>query len=189
MSLRPLYIGLGLAFLVGIAPAGAQQLTDRQIIGSLDQLAESAPVVDLGLLVEEVTGNVGQGVAQLPTWSLLAQLPQLAVDIEFENNSVAIVPESYRTIGLIADALHSPVLRHYQFLIVGHTNATGKADHNLKLSMERANAIKIALTTTFAVPASQLAAVGVGQELPLDATNPKAPANRRVQLINLGIRR
>ena len=39
MSLRPLYIGLGLAFLVGIAPAGAQQLTDRQIIGSLDQLA------------------------------------------------------------------------------------------------------------------------------------------------------
>jgi len=189
MSLRSFTIGLGLAFLMGVAPAAAQQLTDRQIIGSLDQLAESAPVVDLGLLVEEVTGNVGQGVAQLPTWSLLAQLPQLAVDIEFENNSVAMMPESYRTIGLIADALHSPVLRHYQFLIVGHTNATGKADHNLKLSMERANAIKTALATTFAVPASQLAAVGVGQELPLDATNPKAPANRRVQLINLGIRR
>jgi len=189
MQLRSFTIGLSLAFLMGIGTAGAQQLTDRQIIGSLDQMAESAPVVDLGLLVEEVTGNVGKGVAQLPTWSLLAQLPQLAVDIEFENNSVAMMPESYRTIGVIADALHSPLLRNYQFLIVGHTNATGKPDHNLKLSMDRANAIKTALATTFAVPASQLAAIGVGQELPLDATNPKAPANRRVQIINLGIRK
>lgn len=189
MHLRSFTLGLSLAFLMGIGTAGAQELTDRQIIGSLDQMAEAAPVVDVGMLIQEVNANVGQGVAQLPTWSLLAQLPQLAVDIEFENNSVAMMPESYRTIGLIADALHNPLLRHYKFLIVGHTNATGKADHNLKLSLDRANAIMVALTTTFSVPAGQVAAVGVGQELPLDATNPKAPANRRVQLINLGIQR
>ena len=186
MSLRAFHIALGAALLMGTGSAVAQQLTDRQIVGSLDQLAGDAPAVDVGLLLQEVNANVGQGVAQLPTWSLLAQLPQFAVDIEFENNSVAIMPESYRTIGLIADALHSPLLRHYKFLIVGHANATGGAEHNLDLSLKRANAIMVALETTFSVPAGHLAAIGVGQELPLDATNPKSAANRRVQLINLG---
>ena len=189
MSVRSIYIGLSLAALLGVGAANAQQLTDRQLIGSLGQLAQDAPAVDVSVLLQEVNANVGKGVAQLPTWRLLAELPQLAVDIEFENNSVAIEPQSYRTIGLIADALHHPILRNYKFLIVGHTNATGAPDHNLELSLQRANAILVALSTTFSIPAGQLEAIGVGQEMPLDATNPKAPANRRVQLINLGIRK
>ena len=181
-----LLIALVPACFLGIASAGAQQITERQLIGSLDQMAASAPVVDVGMLIEEVNGNVGRGVAGLPNWSLLAQLPQFAVDIEFENNSVAMEPESYRTIGVIADALHHPLLRHYRFLVVGHTNATGEPAHNLELSLQRANAIKVALMTALAVPAQQLEVVGVGQELPLDGTNPKDAKNRRVQLINLG---
>jgi outer membrane protein OmpA-like peptidoglycan-associated protein len=174
------------ACFLGIASASAQQISERQLIGSLDQMAASAPTVDVGLLIEEVNGNVGRGVAALPNWSLLAQLPQFAVDIEFENNSVAIDPVSYRTIGVIADSLHHPLLRHYRFLIVGHTNATGKPAQNLELSLQRANAIKVAMMTTFSVPAHQLEAVGAGQEWPLDGTSPKDAKNRRVQLINLG---
>ncbi|HEY5819175.1 MAG TPA: OmpA family protein [Mesorhizobium sp.] len=184
---REIRNGLTLALLLAAGSAGAQQLSDKQLIASLGQVARTAPVVDVGLLVQEVNANVGKGVAALPNWSRLATLTQLAVEIDFENDSIAIEPASYRTIGLIADALHDPRLRHYKFLVVGHTNATGKAEHNLELSMKRANAIVAALTTTFSVPASHLLAVGVGQEMPLDATNPKAPANRRVQLINLGV--
>lgn len=184
-----LLIALVPACFLGIASAAAQQITEGQLVGSLDQMAASAPTVDVGLLIEEVNGNVGRGIAGLPNWSRLAELPQFAVDIEFENNSVAMEPESYRTIGVIADALHNPLLRHYRFLIVGHTNATGEPAHNLKLSLERANAIKVALMTTLSVPAQQLEVVGVGQELPLDGTNPKDARNRRVQLINLGVAR
>lgn len=187
MSLRRYRDALALALMVAASSAGAQQLSDKQLISTLGQVSEAAPVVDVDLLIQEVNANVGQGVANLPNWSHLAQLAQLAVEIDFENNSVAIVPESYRTVGLIADALHDPRLRHYKFLVVGHTNATGKAQHNLELSLERANAIKVALATTFAVEPNRLIAIGVGQELPLDAANPKAAVNRRVQLINLGI--
>jgi flagellar motor protein MotB len=43
------------------------------------------------------------------------------------------------------------------------------------------------LTTTFAIGSDRLFAVGVGQEWPLDSSNPKAANNRRVQLINLGL--
>ncbi len=178
---------LAIAFMFAAGSASAQQLSDKQLISTLGQVSKTAPVVDLDLLVQEVNANVGKGVLDLPNWSRLAQLPQLAVEIDFENNSVAIIPESYRTIGLIADALHDPRLRHYKFLVVGHTNATGKAAHNLELSMARANSIKVALATTFAVEPSRLIAIGVGQELPVDTANPKAASNRRVQLVNLGI--
>lgn len=178
---------LTLALVLAAGSAGAQQLSSKQLIASLGQVTQAAPVVDVGVLVQEINANVGKGVATLPTWSQLANLAQLAVEIDFENDSIAIEPKSYRTIGLIADALHDPRLRHYKFLVVGHTNATGKAEHNLELSMKRANAIMVALTTTFSVPANHLIAIGVGQEMPLDATNPKAAENRRVQLINLGV--
>jgi outer membrane protein OmpA-like peptidoglycan-associated protein len=96
-------------------------------------------------------------------------------------------PESYRTLGLIADALHHPNLGRYSFLIVGHTSSTGDAKRNLQLSEDRANAIKEALSTTFAVPAERLFAVGAGQEYPIDGTNPTSAVNRRVQLFNLGL--
>lgn len=179
--------GLALALFLGAVPASAQQITEHQLIGSLQQVAQTAPAVDVGVLIQELNANAGRGIAELPSWHRLAQLPQLTVDIEFENNTVAIVPESYRTLGVIADALHHPLLRHQKFLIVGHTNATGKAEHNLELSAQRAEAILVALTTTFSVPGNRIIAIGVGQELPLDATDPKAAANRRVQLVNLGI--
>ncbi|MGE0281875.1 MAG: OmpA family protein [Rhizobiaceae bacterium] len=187
MNARHFSHAVAFALLLGIAPASAQQMSEHQLIGSLRQVTQTAPAVDIGLLVQEIDANAGQGIADLPAWRSLAQLPQFTVDIEFENNSVGIMPESYRTLGVIADALHHPLLRHYKFLIVGHTNATGKAEHNLTLSAKRADAILAALTTTFSVPDKHLIAIGVGQELPLEGTDPKATTNRRVQLVNLGI--
>lgn len=187
MSIRLFVSSLALTAALAAGTAHAQQLSDREIIQTLEQASAKAPLVDIGLLAQELNANVGNGVASLPNWSSLAELPQLAVEINFENNSDAILPESYHTIGLIADALHNPRLRHLKFLIVGHASATGKPEHNLELSDKRANAIMVALTTTFAVPAGQLLAIGVGQELPLDKSDPKAAVNRRVQLINLGV--
>src|SRR6478735_3354866 len=88
--------------------ASAQQLDNRQIIDSLSQLQDAAPAIDVAVLAQEVNANVGKGIAQLPNWSALATLPQFAVEIDFENNSIAIEPKSYRTVGVIADALHYP---------------------------------------------------------------------------------
>jgi outer membrane protein OmpA-like peptidoglycan-associated protein len=102
-------------------------------MSTLGQVRSAAPAVDVALLVEEANANVGKGgVAALPNWSKLAEVSQLIVEIDFENNSVAIEPKSYRTVGLIADALHHPDLFRYKFLIVGYSSATGSAKHNLE---------------------------------------------------------
>lgn len=165
--------------------AATAEITAVEIINGL-QGGPAVVAIDPAALIAEVNANVGKGVASLPNWSQLASLTQLVVDIEFEYNSTAIVPKSYRTLGAIADALHHPLLARYKFLVVGHTDATGGADYNLKLSLQRAEAIRDALATTFAVSPKRLFAVGVGEELPLDASHPDAAINRRVQLVNIG---
>lgn len=180
-------ISMALGLLLAPSIAFAQQLDNSQIMSTLGQVKAAASAVDVALLVEEANANVGKGVAALPNWSKLSELSQLIVEIDFENNSTAIEPKSYRTVGLIADALHHPDLFRYKFLIVGHSSATGTAKHNLELSQKRADAINEALSTTFAVSPDRLFSVGAGEEWPIDPGHPEAADNRRVQLINLGL--
>jgi outer membrane protein OmpA-like peptidoglycan-associated protein len=171
-------------------PAGAAQpaLTEQQLVSSLQNLSANATAIDVAVLTQEALANVGKppGKGSLPNWEKLSSFPQLTVEINFEYDSVAVVPESYRALGLIADALHHPLLLGFKFLIVGHTDSIGKGQYNLGLSQKRADAIREILSTTFAVPANRLVAIGVGEELPIDAADPKAAINRRVQLINIG---
>lgn len=187
MIVQGLRISVALGLLLAPCVASAQQLDNSQIMSTLGQVKSAAPAVDVALLVEEANANVGKGVAALPNWGKLSELSQLIVEIDFENNSTAIEPKSYRTVGLIADALHHPDLFRYKFLIVGHSSATGTAKRNLELSQKRADAINEALSTTFAVSPARLFSVGAGEEWPIDPGHPESADNRRVQLINLGL--
>jgi outer membrane protein OmpA-like peptidoglycan-associated protein len=170
------------------SPALAQpDLTSEQILSGLQAAAGASPAIDPAIIAQEALANVGKKpAAPLPAWAKLTGLPQLTVEINFELNSVAIVPDSYRALGLIADSLHHPILLGNKFLIVGHTDSTGNPKSNLELSQRRADAIKEVLSTTFAVPAKTLFTVGVGDEQPIDPANPAAAINRRVQIFNIG---
>src|SRR5262249_21609996 len=121
-----------------------------------------------------------------PISEQLNRLPQFTVEVTFNFDSAVIRPESYRTVGCIADALHHPYLLGYKVLVVGHTDATGKRSYNLELSQRRADAIREALVTTFGVSPYRVEAVGLGEEQLRDPADPKSPVNRRVQLITIG---
>jgi len=86
----------------------------------------------------------------------------------------------------MADALHHPVLLGYKFFVIGHTNAVGGREYNLKLSQRRAEAIRAALINPFGVDPARLEAVGLGEEQLRDPLHPDSQINRRVQLINIG---
>lgn len=121
-----------------------------------------------------------------PVFAQLNSLAQLTIAIEFDFDSARIKPKSYRAIGLMADALYHPALYGYCFLIVGHTDATGRREYNLRLSERRALAIQAALANPFGLSPRRVDEVGLGEEQLLDPRHPKAAANRRVQLINIG---
>ncbi len=116
----------------------------------------------------------------------LLKLPQLIADIRFDADSPIIRPESYQQVGQLADALSHPMLLHYKFLIVGHTESVGRRDHNLTLSQRRADAIRDVLANTFKVSAKRLQSVGLGEEQLLDATRWTAAVNQRLQVMTVG---
>lgn len=154
---------------------GAQQEVEL----SADQLQKAA--------LENIQKYPGANAPNtLPLADKLASLRQFNVEITFDFDSARIKPDSYETVGLIADALHTPYLQGQTFFIVGHTDAKGDREYNLELSLKRAMAVREALVTTFRVPGEYLFAVGLGEEQLRDPSNPDAAVNRRVQLINMG---
>jgi OmpA-OmpF porin, OOP family len=115
----------------------------------------------------------------------LNRLPRIDVDIQFNPDSPVIRPESYRTIGRLADALTSPALLSSVFVIVGRTDANGRRDNNLALSQRRAESIRDALVTTFKVSGKRVIALGLGEEQMVDADHPKAAVNLQSEVVTL----
>jgi OmpA-OmpF porin, OOP family len=181
-----------LGFLLAVQPHALAQakLPSDELVDSLRGL-ETAIEIDAPALhqraLERIKAAPGQTPLNRPSIAEeLLKLPQLTVEIQFNPDSDVIRPESYKTLGRIADALWHPYLLEYRVLVVGHTDATGKREYNLKLSQRRASAIREALTTTFRISARRVIAVGLGEEQLRDAANPRAATNRRVQLIVIG---
>lgn len=189
ISIGAAAVALAVAGLAG--PAAAQTALDQnQIMQSLQSAARVAPPDLSAALIrnavqEHIKNNPGMPINWTPL-QLLDGLAQINVQIQFALNSDIIRPESYATIGSIADALHHPVLAGYKFVVTGNTDTTGDRQKNLVLSQKRADAVMNALVTTYAVDPARLEAVGLGEENLQDTKNPEDPLNRRVQLINVG---
>jgi OmpA-OmpF porin, OOP family len=115
-----------------------------------------------------------------------AQMPAIGLDIRFKVNSAELTEDAKAQVKQLAEAMQSEQLSKYHFLVEGHTDSTGRADHNMALSKRRAEAVKDYLVTAYGVPRNRLQAIGRGQTMPINASDPANPANRRVQVVNLG---
>jgi OmpA-OmpF porin, OOP family len=115
-----------------------------------------------------------------------SQMPAVSLDIKFKVNSAELTDQAREQIKQLAQALNSDTLSKYHFLVEGHTDSTGQAEHNMILSKRRAEAVEEYLVTAYSVPRSRLEAIGRGQTMPINAADPRNPANRRVQVVNLG---
>jgi outer membrane protein OmpA-like peptidoglycan-associated protein len=182
-------IGLLTACAVVLAtPAYPQDaITTERMISQLSGL-ETTPDLDIVALRQQALDRIkskadGASLKRPPVAGELLKLPHFNVDVLFNPDSPIIRPESYRTLGRIADALYDPALSSYGFLIVGHTEATGKREYNLTLSQRRADSIRGVLVTTFKVSPKRIQAVGLGEEQLQDATHPTAAVNRQVQVV------
>ncbi len=191
-------VSLLISGFVGFATmsSGAQAqntLTYNQVMQSLVTSGKTAKRVgiDTGAIRQDIENRIrAEGTENAQTsFSVLGELkklPQLIVQIQFDLDSDSIRPESWVTIGRIADALHHPLLAGNRFLIIGHTDAQGKRLYNLDLSQRRALSIVEMLTSTFRVNSQRLVALGLGEEQLFDAEKPNDGVNRRVELFNMG---
>jgi OmpA-OmpF porin, OOP family len=117
--------------------------------------------------------------------SEVGQYEQRAVTrVYFASGSVAINAEGDRDLRAIA--AQAAGMQGASFRIVGHTDSTGNAAANQRLSDQRASAVTAYLLRKCNVPpASIMAVAGVGKDLPQDADDLGGAKNRRVAVFVL----
>lgn len=104
------------------------------------------------------------------------------LNIRFELNSAKLQPEARRQLEALATALSSEKLKALRFRIAGHTDASGPAAYNMKLSKKRAAAVAAYLADEFKVDPSRFETEGYGEEKLKNPVAPTAAENRRVEV-------
>jgi outer membrane protein OmpA-like peptidoglycan-associated protein len=182
----------GVLLLMEPLPATAQNAPTRDdIVAKLDKY-QSDLELDVPALRLQVTERSKMRGKTEPTPQKrppiapdINKLPAFNVDITFDVDTPIVQPESYQTVGRIADAMVYSSLLPYNFLIVGHIEANGKREANAILSQRRADAIREILVNTFKIAAKRIQSVGLGEEQLLDSARPTAPANNQIQIMVL----
>lgn len=102
--------------------------------------------------------------------------------LEFKNGSAEILPEMHEDLQKVIDFL----IDHPSFKlnISGHTDSSGNPVLNLKLSQQRADAIKRYIVNEGNIQANRIFAIGYGSEKPIvkeEKTDEDRKLNRRVE--------
>jgi len=105
-------------------------------------------------------------------------------DVLFEVGQADLLPAAEQNLSDVIELLESEPNK--QIRIEGHTDSTGSAELNLRLSRERAEAVRDALVR-LGIDAGRITAVGMGEDFPIasNATGDGRARNRRVDVIVL----
>ncbi len=106
----------------------------------------------------------------------------IALPIQFDYNSARLRPEAKSYLDEIGKMLTLDRFTGERLVIEGHTDAKGSGAYNLRLSRQRALAVKQYLTSNFAIQPERLRIVGLGETRPLPGKDHYDPLNRRVEL-------
>lgn len=163
-----LWVGLAAALAVHAQDdvIAAASLTPEAVLQALDPDA-----------VRARTLRIGASGATVPVRASASLL------ITFETNSAVLTPTARRQLDMMALAFMHERLIEYSFTVEGHADPRGNPDENLKLSQERAEAVKSYLVAARGIAGDRLMPEGRGDREPMRPAQPAAAENRRVTFI------
>ncbi len=105
-------------------------------------------------------------------------------DINFEFGKAELMPGAWQAIGPLVELLDNNPKRN--LLIEGFTDSVGSEQYNLRLSLQRANAVRDAIVSK-GISAERITTKGYGHQFPVEsnATPAGRQKNRRVEIIIL----
>jgi outer membrane protein OmpA-like peptidoglycan-associated protein len=161
-----------LAFLSS-GPALAQPLSTEDIVRALDPSTAAQTRSLRGIAVEP---------GEEP------KAPSIDLTVNFAYDSAKLQTDALLVLKRLGAALNDPRLKDYNFVIAGYTDARGSNAYNQKLSEERASAVRNNLIFFYDIAPQRLAAIGYGESHLADPAHPDSGINRRVEIVNRGIR-
>lgn len=110
-------------------------------------------------------------------------------EIKFSKNSAALTDKSKSTLNLLGKIMSDPVNADSRFRLEGHTDASGSDAHNKSLSLRRALSVQKYLSGAFQITANRFDVIGQGESKLKFPKDPESARNRRVEVVNLGIKK
>lgn len=130
----------------------------------------------------ETTGTTTAATPAIADAAAAAAIPkseQVNINISFEFDSAAVPANQLPKLATLCSAIIAADVQNLR--ILGHTDSSGSAEYNQRLSKLRAEEVKRHLTTSCGIGADRMEAIGVGESAPYNADDPKADVNRRVE--------
>jgi outer membrane protein OmpA-like peptidoglycan-associated protein len=143
-------------------------------------------VVDKSFLQSVIANHpelmTGEAIKTTYSNEITNKVSSKSYQIQFETGSSVIKPDSYSQIDEILKS--AVVAEGLKVGVYGHTDNTGDADGNQRLSEERANSVKSYLISK-GLPTNRIEAKGLGQTQPIadNKTMSGKAQNRRVQIV------
>ena len=161
---------VGTALLAGLAGSASGQEQDRLQRSIQGPVTREAVTRSLVLVpADSVDGDSAMEMS-------------LMLGIAFKFDSADLTERARLDLDNVADALNGPELTGTRLTIEGHTDASGSADYNLRLSQQRAEAV-VAYLTGRGVAAGRLHAVGFGEHRLLSEHDETDDRQRRVEIV------
>ena len=184
-------LALAVVLIVPTSSRGQTLVSRDDIINQLNRF-EGAPALDVAALRQRVldksrsrSKNEPEPSKRPPIVPEILNLPSFTVSIDFDTDTPVVRPSSYEMVGRIADAMVHASLLPYNFLIVGHSDATGRREANAMLSQRRADAIRDVLVNTFKISSKRISSLGVGEEQFIDTAHPTSKDNLQIQILTI----
>ena len=129
----------------------------------------------------EVPDEPGMGEATMTVQMENAKESVYELDIHFETAKANINPQSFHLLDDLVELMKRKA--DIKIELAGHTDSDGSAESNMKLSIDRANAVKAYLTKKGISP-GRVQTVGYGETMPVLANDsPQGKArNRRTEV-------
>lgn len=177
--------GIGAAVGAGVGQAIGRDTRSTLLGAGIGAVVGGLTGGAIGHYMDRQEETMRQALANVEGASIQRDKDILAVtfksDYLFAVNSYTLLPGAYDELNRVAN-----VLRQYPETIIqiaGHTDSTGSADSNQRLSERRAEAVRNALVG-YGVNPSRFAMIGYGASMPIASNNTEAgrQLNRRVEV-------
>lgn len=109
-----------------------------------------------------------------------ADASALSLPVRFAFDSADILPAARTQLDALAEGIKL-LPRESTVTVEGHTDAVGSDAYNLELSRVRARAVRDYLVQRHGIDAARLKTAAYGEARPIEASDPNAALNRRVQ--------